>query len=507
MKKLLCAIIASLMCMLTIHLDISANNSSVISESIDEFSMLNEFAIPDLTENELQHLCDIVNGIVEPQSDDTFCLTSATMLIDYYYNKRSLQREAIPTYLHNAYESIQNKSTLTSTYNTTNEYVISLGGKFRVFYNNADPYEILSSVAYLTGVIFDAIDAYYCETDSFPRPLGETNYYDIHIIPGATLEASGTTTPCGDGKSYISISQGLLEKFYEDENDTFVLGVAAHEYMHAILMAADIPYLGLDYQTLHESLARAIGIEYDANYANEGGICGDIRSFTSQLSYSLGSMSTSNFINGSALFYLYIYDEYGGWNTISYMINNFSSNSSVLYNLNEALYEENNDTIDLAYEKFLVYAVNPDRFISLSPTNRFQELNTAVNSWGYPNPTWYINVTENNETLSSPTAYSLPYLACNYIKITSYNNTSKYVTVTVTYTIPNNSEAIPRGAYVFHNNSLDFYNMQIDVVSDNQFSCSFGMSISGIDYAYIAIANGGLSGDLMYSYSVNIASN
>ena len=100
---------------------------------------------------------------------------------------------------------------------------------------------------------------------------------------------------------------------------------------------------------------------------------------------------------------------------------------------------------------------------------------------------------------------SLPYLACNYIKITANNSATKKITVTVYYNIADDSTAEPFGACVIHNSSTNSYTTSSGIVYDNELYTTFTMSISGNDVAYIAIANGGLYGDLQYTYEINIS--
>ncbi len=472
------------------------------------------FELNDLTEAELKEICDRVNGVDGLEPNDAFCLTTANALVEYYYSKYSKQRINMPDYLLSAYNTItERQRTISSTnFNTrSNQYIISNSGRFRVYYNNADlSYSNIIQLAQFTGEIFDEMYYKYCILNDFPSPISNTNdgYYNINIIPEATLEASGATYPISGQlqKTFISISQDQLVECRNNGNDS-VRGVIAHELMHAILSAAGIFFTNapLESISLHEGMARAVGIETNPNYANRQTVCTDIRSFINQLYYPIGSINTSNFINGSAVFYLSIFEEYQGWDVMATMANNYNSNQSILTNINSTLINYFYDSIGNRYEKFLIYAVDPDYYFESSPSNHPSQIIDAIDSWGSPSLETTIDFFLFNETINSSVPESLTYLSCHYIKIEAKSILTKKVTVTVNYDIANNSSAEAFGACVIHNSDTDSYTVNSGIVYDNELYSHFTMNLTNNDIAYIVIANGGLYGDLSYSYSISIS--
>ena len=469
------------------------------------------FNLKDLSEIELKEICDRINGVEGLVHDDAFCLTTANAIVEYYYDKYSKQKTSIPDYLSSAYNTIKNNEEMrVSTYSYRSaQYIISNSGRFRVYYNNAASYSNLTALARLTGNILDALYNKYCIVNGFPDPIGTTNdgYYNVDIIPENELGNSGVTShPIASApeKTHISISQDQLVNHYTNINNS-VIGVLAHEFMHAILSAADIfSSQSLESASLHEAMARAVGIETNPNYANRYNVCSDISSFILQLDSSIGDINTSVFINGSAVFYLSIFEEYGDWEVMSTMVNNYDFDYSVLTNLNYTLNNSFSDSIGNRYEKFIIYAVDPDYYFESSPNNNQNDLVNPAYSWGSPNPTYQIIVSSANETTISPSA-SLPHLACHYIKISANNTSIKRITVTVYYTIPNASNAESYGACIIHNSLTDSYTVNSGIVYDDELYTSFSMCISGNDVAYIAIANGGLYDELTYSCTISVS--
>ena len=487
---------------------IESSSCSVHSTSEEICSM---FELNDLTEVELKEICDRVNGVDGLEHNDAFCLTTANALIEYYYSKYSKQRTNMPDYLLSAYNTITEEQEITSSTYTSrsSSYIISNSGRFRVYYDNAGSYENLIALAQFTGILFDQMYTKYCVTYEFPAPISNTDdgYYNINIIPEETLNASGVTYHVlgQPQKTYILISQDQLVNYYENI-DSSVRGVIAHELMHAILRASGIySSSSIEAASLHEAMARAVGIETIPTYANRSNICSDIQSFILQLHYSIGSIETAVFINGSAVFYLSIFEEYQDWEVMETMCNNFDSDQTILSNLSSTLDYYYNDSIGNRYEKFLIYAVAPDHYFESSPSNNQSTLPGTIYSWGSPHAMHTINVSSTNETIRTSAPMSLPYLACNYIKITANNSATKKITVTVYYNIADDSTAEPFGACVIHNSSTNSYTTSSGIVYDNELYTTFTMSISGNDVAYIAIANGGLYGDLQYTYEINIS--
>ena len=324
------------------------------------------------------------------------------------------------------------------------------------------------------------------------------------------MTSSGLTSYVG-GYSNIKLLQAYLVDFGEDYRKSEVLGVMIHEYMHAILFEAGI-MTNAEAICFHESMARAAGIEYETAYANWSGICGDISFFIDNLCNTMGNLNNyegedrDRYKYGGAIFYVFMFEVYDEWNLLSEMVNNYSSNNSIFNNLNQTLLLHNRGTLTYAYERFLAFAVAPDELFELSPTNRINSNSgIVINSWGTPSPICEITIPNSSNTFSSDEAIVVPYMASNYIKIIATNSTPVNVTININYVIPPSSSADAAGSCVAHNATSDTYSISTGVIYDNELSYTYRMSSGGNDIVYIAIANGGLSGNLEYTYTITLS--
>ena len=456
----------------------------------------------ELTDAELRELCNKVNNVDRSNKDPSFCYTEAVMDIEYYYSKFTKQRQSVPDYLSTAY-SKTHSDTRASTYaTTTNEYVISAEGRFRVFYNQASPHSDIVDLANTIASIFDYAHLYLCNAYDFPAPpTNSEGYYDIHIIADDMIDHMAYTSYDDDGLSYISISQGPIEFYYDNDAETYVWGLAIHEYTHAVLNGQGIFYNSTDLQCFNESLATAIAIEWDEQYANESGKCTMISNFVSSLSISMASLETNAFKYGGALFYLFIYEDYDEWDTISEMINNYDLSSSVFDNLNASLIAQGEGPLSTAYIHFLACAVDPDVMFSTAPANRLDPTEYYVNSWGTPDYRSIINIHSGLDD-NYISHGSLSYLAAQFIKIETFTYVSKRVTMTITYNPFGMS--VPQAAIMVHNRSTGNYTYYGNGVVDNEYQLSLTMNITANDIVYLVIANAGNAGNLTYSYSIDI---
>ena len=472
----------------------------ISSENNNNYSIFNP---PDLTEAELKNICDYINGNKytdsELMSDILLCGTEAILYVNYYYNQNVKERKSIPTYLLEAYNKI-NSEYKESYAAKTNEYIISSSGHFKVFYDQAEDVPYLDSLVDLLCSIYDAVDTYLCSVYNLNQPTTDGTYYEIHLVTSDIIGgAEGTTYSLANNRSYIRISQTKLDDFYFDSTDAFVLGTAIHEYMHAILFSYGISYSTLGQICFHESMGRAVGIDYEISYANHYDICYKIRSFISSLGYSLGTVNTDNYKYGGAIFYLFLFEDYDEWTTIQCVLENYNFSISLFDNIDYALDNYYNSSMESAYIHFLSCNVDPDDIYYSSPKNR---LASGYDTWGSPYITGNYTVTSTNTTFSS--SGSLSYLAGHYIKFTPTVYTGKTVTITVNFSSISGG-AIPQGACMLHNASTDNYTYSGGVVINNTFSYSCTLSLTGNDELYLIIANAGTAGTLSYSYSAVVS--
>lgn len=484
----------------------AASDGSCIDLDTSSLTSNNNYSIftpSDLTDDEIENLCNYINGDAYVQdaivSDVEMCGNEALFYINEYYERATTQRDTVPSYLTSAYNKVNRNNQASPASIDSNSYIISEGGHFKIFYNEAENVSNLNDIVYLLGVIYDSLDAYLCDVYDFNRPTTDGTYYEIHLIASADIDALGYTHPLSNNRSYIELSQGNLVNFYYDSDEAFILGTAIHEYMHAIMFSYGIQFSTTELQCFHEAMGRAVGIEYETTYANNYDVCSRIRSFVNSLGYSFATVNTSDYKYGSALFYLFLFEDYDEWSTIQCLFENYDFSCSIISNIDSTLYSEYNSSFKSAYIHFLSYNVDPDHMYDNSPTNR---MSTGCESWGTPVLNSSYSVTNSNVTFSGNG--SLPYSAGHYIKLTSSTTTNKQIDITINFG-EMNGNAASGVSRVNHRASTNTYGSSTSVDFGNQYHGNITMSISGNDVVYIVIANTGLSGTLSYNYVITIS--
>lgn len=504
LKKRIFSIVLCLSLTLGLVTNVFASNDHIGLGNLEEITnpISSEFSVPELTSAELENICAYVNGdsyihdsLIE---DIQHCGTEAMLWINHYYSKQSKQK-SVPTYLSEAYQKVNrtNDAELMSYSNTTS-YVDSQSGKFRIFYNEAPQSANIVAMANLVATIYDSLDYYLCDYYGFNRPTTNGSQYHVSIVESIP-NAAANTPYIATNRSRINLVYSYIEEFYNNANNAYILGVAIHEYMHAILFSYGIMFAEPEDVWFHESLARAVGIEYEVTYANRSNICGNISAFIGSLQYSLGSLTTTNFKYGGAVFHIFLFEDYDEWFTIVDVLENHNPNISLMSNLNNYLVSEYNSNLSSAYIHFLYCCTNPDTILDLSPSNR---LSTGANSWG--KPTSVATYTVGTSLTSYSGSGSLPYLAAHFIKITPNNYSNKTVSITVNYSSISGN-AIPKGAYSLHQISSGTYTYSDGAILDNKYTdwCVVHRQSNG--ELYFIIANAGISGELDYSYTITIS--
>lgn len=503
-KKKIFAIVLCLSMTISLVTNVFANNDHIDSEFFDGFtsSVSSEFVIPGLTTAELENICAYVNGDLyihnELIEEIQHCGTEATLWINYYYDNH-LKQKSIPAYLSEAYKTVNSKADveIRSYYNTTS-YVDSESGRFRVFYNEAPQSTDIVGIANFVAIIFDAVDYYLCDYYGFNRPTTNGSQYHISII-NSTSGGAGNTPYLSNNRSRINLAYDYIQGFYYNADDAYLLGMAIHEYMHAILFSYGIMTGSPEDIWFHESLAQASAIEYEITFANASNVCDHISTFISSLQYSMGSLDTVSIKYGGAVFHLFLFEDYDEWFTIAEALENRNPSLSMLSNINNFLVSEYNSSLASAYIHFLYYCTNPDVNFESSPTNR---MFSGARTWGRPMCVANYNVGSTNTSFTG--AGVLPCLAAHYIKLTPNTYLNKTVTITVNYSSISGN-AIPSGAYSLHQTSNGTYLYSGNAVINNVYTdwCTVNMLNNG--ELYFIIANAGTTGNFDYSYTITIS--
>lgn len=261
-------------------------------------------------------------------------------------------------------KTIEAMNYFTGSTTSSTAYVMSASGHFRVYYDNQS---MSPTVAQAVANEFDLIDAYFCTTNSFPRPEYDSSYYKIELVPNdGNNNFAGQTTLVGLYGSYIKIrydyALDLHNSGWSSYPDAYV-GILAHEYWHAILFRKMI-WGGTSAGTwFHESTASMAGCIYESDYVkyNEKWVNRYLNTPNNSLLYYSESGDDIYRHYGSLLFPLYIYQVYGGWNAIKSTLNHYTTNPiSAIENGLGAI--SPSYTVASAYSGHAGYNYDPDYF-------------------------------------------------------------------------------------------------------------------------------------------------
>lgn len=455
-------------------------------------------AMPELASDELMNLCNYLIGEQFTETDlienVRCCGTYANMLVESYYDSYLHDSSKdMPSYLADAYLSVnENDDNMDAQVATAS---ISSSEKFMITYSSSSLISDLVEKANVITEIFDDVYDLYCATYGFIEPLSNrtNNKYVVSICED--LDAHGETHPRGTGYSYILIREQTIDDYMND--GTYLEGVIAHEFMHAIMFAYGFDSYQLDVDFAHEAMGQAAGIEYDITYASRGSTCSNIGNFVSNLGTSMGTVDDLFYMYGGSLFFLFLQEKYGGWDVIKTIFEYYDSSYTVFENIDSVLFFEYDSALCYAFRHFMVYCVSPDQMFELSPYNR--GVQGAL--WGQPDPETEHNITSNVATSFSGSG-SLEELSGKYYKINNKSSQTKHLVITVDYTVNDNS--IPEGTFVIYNSTTDTYIYSGEVVVDNELYGVFNLTCGAQDELWMIICNAGLSGTLEYSYDIAV---
>ena len=459
----------------------------------------------ELTSDELQNLCNYINNDIYIEtnliSDARICGTYANMLIDYYYDQYSQSSiSKVPSYLSKAKTAVQSML-IDSRSVSTNYYVVSPEGRFIVYYDQTSNPSESRTKAHTLAAIFDEVHDIYCNEYGFEAPTTDGVNYEVHIING--MGACGLTQPTGSAgiTSYIQIQQGILDDYMLNNDDAFVKGTAAHEYMHAIMFAYGIPYQSsvLDAMFAHESMGRAVGIEYEISYASHYDIRNKIEYFINHLDIPLGTGTSGEYIYGGSLLFLFTLEEEGDWSIMKDTFENYDSSYTMFENMDFVLrYCGYSTSFAVMYKHFMACNVSPDHMYYSSPYNR--GINNA--SWGQPTPKITHKILSTNAYFTG--SGTLQPLSSDFIRINNLTSISKLIVVNVNYSYTGNG--VPEGVFMIYNAITDTYTYSGNLVVDDNLYGTFRIVSNGNGVLWLAICNAGFEGEISYSYTITASS-
>ena len=467
-------------------------NDSVPDVSNDHFT---SEAIPELNSDELNNLCNYLKGqqFVETSLIDSVrcCGTYADMLIEYYYNSFCEDSsQDMPAYLSDAYSNVNDAYydvdtlTVSSTNNSFDNFVIS--------YSSSSPVSELAEKAEIVAEIFNEVYVWYCDINGFMAPKTNMNNVKYYVTISDHLNANGKTFSKGSGLSYIVIHENVIDEYML--NGTFLEGVIAHEFMHAILFGYGLESFDLDVDFAHEAMGQAAGIEYDLSYASRNSVCTRIETFLLNLGTSIGTVDNTSYMYGGSLFFLYLYETYGGWDIMKSIFEYYDSSYTIFENIDNVLFFEYDSSVSHEFRYFMVYCVAPDQMFEMSPYN----YGISNASWGQPEP-------EDEYFINGPSFISgedeLEYLSGHFI--IAYNTSSQTKRLVITVNYASNNNAIPEGTFMIYNSTTDTYIYSGEVVVGNELYGVFNLTCNPQDKLWIIICNAGLSGTLEYSYEIS----
>lgn len=503
MKKLATKIIALLVvCTISLTFTLSATATDILrlqQEENIQISTLFEQMLSYTPSFTAEELCSAINSETRTSltnlDSSLECGTFTNMLLDNYVAQATQEGKRVPDYLTQAKEKLNANSSTPSRTNTT-DYVISSSEKFIVYYDQVDENdEDREFAAYLAAWMFDDVNSYLCESFGFPEPTTDGTYYRIDLIPD--LDSWGLTHIYPNTPS-IELKYDTVKNFLYSENAAFVMGVVAHEYMHAILDVYRIPYNNIEYKWFHESLARATGIIYETSYANNASVCADIRSFMNSIDETVTSFTAESqrgIRYGSCLFYLYLHEHYNQWTTLKYLIQELQYNSDgVMSAIENMLDDRYDETLSFSFRGFMTKNCDPDTNYQSSPKNRSI---TNYNTWGKPD--YKCNTIISNTGMYISGTNTVPPLAAHYLRFTSTSNSPIALKFDLEYSLQYNSMNIPGIFYCYYNvpNSTLYAS---GYVLNNPITINRSMGASAINEFYIAIINTNTSGTIQYSY-------
>ena len=515
LKKVL-SLLMTFVLLFSVPFSVSAQNQKKFESAQESLSeeerFLNSLSEPAL-DIDIENLCNYYNGLeytVDETIDDVLhCQVVGDSYVQIYYENALKQRASVPEYLERAYNSIfgENQNLSRSGRSSSSNYIISDRGLFKIFYDdvNTSSGTFNMSAVRLMGAIFDAIAGYFSD---FEFPTTDGTYYEVYL--SSSLTSSGTTTMLGNSlRSNITIDYGLLYNFYE-EDDTFVLGVAAHEFTHALAFHYGVYYNTTAAHCFHEGLARAMGIMYDETYSNVEGVCGDISIFITSLGQSYMTNDTPQYRYGTAIFPLFLVQrfdtvDHDTLDVIRYILeemrivesltpNRITSMEKLLTAISNVLTTEFNTTFSGEFKYFMLYNSNPDVAYVYAPRNR---IGATARSWGSPNFQGIYTVSQKGQTFTG--TGSLPYLACHYYKFELSSSTYHGVTVTMANELDSEDSQCSIGYVYYYSNNGTYFYYSAPWGDYDEWTYTFYLNPLGVTEIYLVFINTGYAGTLSYS--------
>ena len=322
--------------------------------------------------------------------------------------------------------------------NRSDVSVASNSGHFRVYYDND---EVTEEVALAVANEYDSIDNLFCSIWGFIQPYYNpiATEYRIYLVPRSEINNNAASTPIngGDGsyikvayETAINVKNGVDEIGYEDKYK----GVLAHEYMHAIFYRYGIEYDTDEKMWMHESFASWAGIVYENDYVafRTNSVRTFLNSPEKTLTYFTFGGTYGGRQYGSCLFPLYIYENFGGYQTIISILQAFSSSSDdPLTAINTGLQLYGYSLSD-AYTGCATYNYDASYYYSVAPP-RIDYFN-----WGGA------KLSPSNAITTYPNTMApifLEHLACRYTKFEGPSTPAK-LTVTVSFSNYSNRAAL-----------------------------------------------------------------
>lgn len=287
---------------------------------------------------------------------------------------------------------------------------------FRIFYSENDI--SLSDVSGTVAGYIRGIYNHFIIQEGFLAPtmitVGSETYFPVYIVSDSTMpNANGTTsyfdiTDTTTGAMKIKIKSSVAET--SQCKSTF-----AHEFMHAITNEYVFPNMTIhDIPTwVLEGLAHFTGLAYSGrstdslnHYISEY----KANCFVSIFSDVDDDEVDDSFRYGTALYFLYIYKELGGWSTIKEILYNYGTSGNVYSAITNASLISSYSN---AFAGMAGYNYNTDKY--------YYEYNINVN-WG--------EVFQHERSLTQSVPNSVAPMASRY-EVYNSNNYDGTLTLTI----------------------------------------------------------------------------
>lgn len=380
------------------------------------------------------------------------------------------------------------------TYTYTNrQYVISAGGRYRIYYESGSgTYSLTQTRAQTIANRMDAIDTHFTGL-GFSQPLLSTgaSYVNVYIVPtssGATdscaVDEQLTSTTCS---AYIILK---VSNWCSFSNDLF--STMAHEYMHAVTHGYRCT-ISDSTRWYIEGMGVWAGIAYIKSLSNSASTSyasGYVDVYISSEASSIRSSDIS-FCYGSFLLPLYIQQARGSITTVKNCLNQWRTYIDPLYAVHYGLYVTNTSySLTTTFAGMCAYNYRPSYFYYY-----------ADSSWADFNDAAYGTIITSDASGSGST---LPMMSFEYTRIEP-TISSGSCQIDVNYT----TSGIGTFKVVRETNSGTY---NVLAMSDGANPPDYTLTISGIGTSattkaltLVAVnATRGTTATMTYSYSVDI---